>query len=31
MTIELEHAEIFSIDTECAVAINPKAPIRRDL
>ncbi len=29
--VELEHAEIFSIDTECAVAINPKAPVRRDL
>jgi len=29
--VELEHAEIFSINTECAVAINPKAPIRRDL
>lgn len=29
--IELEHAELFSIDTECAAAINPLAPIRRDL
>ena len=29
--VELEHAEIFSIYTECAVAINPKAPVRRDL
>ena len=29
--VEFEHAEIFSIDTECAVAINPMAPVRRDL
>lgn len=29
--VAFEHAEIFSIDTECAVAINPMAPVRRNL